>query len=246
MPPITLRIAKPEASGQYRAHNPSNLLPMFLQRIEKSRDMSPRSLRYRQVLHFDASYNDVLPWFWPVYDKDDEVVIANPQLLNARVTPDDFEKYRMCHFFLAPCCLCAYIDGVDYTESRIALSEGPPPIRKIDYELPGSVRLVCLEDFYPLAGLRLRKYERRGRPLNLSVHDSGKGGISLESQDERNPSISLVLTTHAVGRKRKTIGVDPRHGSVAACMKRLRIQAITVPSAEIIELTQEEEEEKEE
>jgi hypothetical protein len=59
----------------------------------------------------------------PVYDADDDAVLINPALLNARVPPDDLEEYRRRHVFLEPCCLCAYVNGVRYTETRIVLSE---------------------------------------------------------------------------------------------------------------------------
>jgi hypothetical protein len=57
----------------------------------------------------------------PVYDKNDQAAIFDLSLVNARVPPADLEEYRRCHKFVAPCCLCAFIDNVAMTESRIGV-----------------------------------------------------------------------------------------------------------------------------
>jgi hypothetical protein len=57
----------------------------------------------------------------PVYDRNDQAAITDPSLLHARVPPAELEEYRRCHKFVTPCCLCAFIDGVALTESRIGV-----------------------------------------------------------------------------------------------------------------------------
>jgi hypothetical protein len=59
----------------------------------------------------------------PIYGEDDEAVLINPALLNARVPPDELEEYRRCHTLRLPCCLCAYIDEVAYTETQTMILE---------------------------------------------------------------------------------------------------------------------------
>ncbi|KAH6904739.1 hypothetical protein BKA70DRAFT_1226596 [Coprinopsis sp. MPI-PUGE-AT-0042] len=57
----------------------------------------------------------------PVYDREDKSVQEGTCLENARVQPSDLEEYRRYHELMALCCLCAPMDGVPYTESRITL-----------------------------------------------------------------------------------------------------------------------------
>lgn len=42
-------------------------------------------------------------------------------MVNGRVAPGDLEDYRRCHDFMAPCCLCAFVDEVEYTETVIGI-----------------------------------------------------------------------------------------------------------------------------
>jgi hypothetical protein len=116
------------------------------------------------------------------------MAIADPSLAGSRVTPEDLEEYRRSHEFLAPCCLCAFTDGVEYQETTIgivALGAASDPqhgtyvahcsnqrcgysgqcIRQIA-ELTNVAhmqRKVCLEAFYTAQGLRVKSYNRRGK-----------------------------------------------------------------------------------
>ncbi|KAH6883626.1 hypothetical protein BKA70DRAFT_1238327 [Coprinopsis sp. MPI-PUGE-AT-0042] len=118
----------------------------------------------RQVLQYDYRSESLSIWFWPVYDSQDEAVQRDPSLENARVPPSDLEEYRRKHTLKAPCCLCALMDDVPYTESRIGLA-GTESSRTGTYIAECAQNrcgyYVYLEDFYPVLGLRIRKYARR-------------------------------------------------------------------------------------
>jgi hypothetical protein len=60
----------------------------------------------------------------PVYSKEDCIAIGDldATLLNCRVAPSDLEGYRRANEIRNPCCLCAYIDNVPFTESRVHMS----------------------------------------------------------------------------------------------------------------------------
>jgi hypothetical protein len=47
--------------------------------------------------------------------------MVDPSMINGRVVPGDLEDYRRCHDFMAPCCLCAFVDKVAYTETVIGI-----------------------------------------------------------------------------------------------------------------------------
>ncbi|KAH6877036.1 hypothetical protein BKA70DRAFT_1448285 [Coprinopsis sp. MPI-PUGE-AT-0042] len=203
---------QPYGEGPTAQEDPSSLLRSFLQRIKLLHDYGlPRPLKFCQLLHFDSESNNILPWFWPVYDAEDAAVLVNPALLNARVAPDDLEEYRRCHVFLAPCCLCAYISGIRYTETRIVVPEGSGAgdsgtfVAECAQQRCGYS--VCLELFYPLIGMRLRKYERRARPLDFAAHIAREGvhaqTIRDKAQDE--PFLPVLV---AQRRKRNFEVVD--------------------------------------
>ncbi|KAH6894952.1 hypothetical protein BKA70DRAFT_790574 [Coprinopsis sp. MPI-PUGE-AT-0042] len=122
----------------------------------------------RQVLHYDSRAKSLAIWFWPVYDKTDKIVQDDSRLENARVQPSDLDEYCRHHYLKAPSCLCALMDGVTYTESNIHLA-GPESVKTGMYVAECAQNrcgyYVHLEDFYPLEGLRIRKYPRRDRPL---------------------------------------------------------------------------------
>lgn len=44
-----------------------------------------------------------------------------------RVSPSMLEAYQRSHEFRAPCCLCAFIDDGEYTESEIGIVEAVHP-----------------------------------------------------------------------------------------------------------------------
>ncbi|KAH6905250.1 hypothetical protein BKA70DRAFT_1431342 [Coprinopsis sp. MPI-PUGE-AT-0042] len=131
----------------------------------------------RQVLHYDVRSESLAIRFWPVYDIQDRAVREDPSLENARVPPSDLDEYRREHKLKAPCCLCALMDDVCYTESSITLA-GDESIRTGTYIAECAQNrcgyYVHLEDFYPLLGLRIKKYPCRvvsipGDPSTLSA-----------------------------------------------------------------------------
>ncbi|KAH6890748.1 hypothetical protein BKA70DRAFT_1441759 [Coprinopsis sp. MPI-PUGE-AT-0042] len=106
--------------------------------------------------------------FGSVYDSQDRAVRDDPSLENAWVPPSNLEEYRHEHELRAPCCLCALMDNVPYTESRIGLA-GAESSRAGTYVAECALNkcgyYVYLEDFYSLRGLRIRKYARRDIPI---------------------------------------------------------------------------------
>ncbi|KAH6866071.1 hypothetical protein BKA70DRAFT_1454529 [Coprinopsis sp. MPI-PUGE-AT-0042] len=225
--PLQAQHRDPETQSEQSGsqENPSSLLHSFLRRIKLLHDYKlPRPLKFCQVLHFDHEYNNIVPWFWPVYDTDDNAVQVNPALVNARVTPDDLEEYRRCHFFLAPCCLCAYINGVRYTETRIVVSDtsgednGGTFIAECAQRRCGYS--VCLELFYTFPGLRLRKYERRARPLDFAAHVAREGVDTHTLEDGAVGLLKPILSIHQ--GKRKFDVVDLSASPMALRKKRLR------------------------
>ncbi|KAH6876482.1 hypothetical protein BKA70DRAFT_1448754 [Coprinopsis sp. MPI-PUGE-AT-0042] len=136
-----------------------------LGRILSSHTTSKRRKTFgRQVLHYDARSECLAIWFWPVYDSQDRAVQEDASLENARVAPSDLDEYRRVHKLKAPCCLCALMDDVSYTESFIGLADAKSSRTGTYIAECAENRCgyyVHLEDFYPLLGLRIKKYTRR-------------------------------------------------------------------------------------
>ncbi|KAJ3518405.1 hypothetical protein NMY22_g13697 [Coprinellus aureogranulatus] len=94
-----------------------------------------------------------------------------------RLTPCRFEEVRMTHDLQAPCCLCSLLDNTGYTEARIGIAEAIAPVDsgRSHSVLQGEYvatcakqkcgYFLCLERFYTVRGLRLRKLRRRRHPL---------------------------------------------------------------------------------
>ncbi|KAH6867823.1 hypothetical protein BKA70DRAFT_1242914 [Coprinopsis sp. MPI-PUGE-AT-0042] len=108
----------------------------------------------RQVLHYHSPTRSLVPWFWPIYGGEIDQ-LCKLELQNARVEPSSLEEYRRYYEFKAPSCLCALIDGVDYTESRIGVVYGG--------ERGGTYAAECAQRRcgYRVLGLRIKKYSRR-------------------------------------------------------------------------------------
>ncbi|KAH6879634.1 hypothetical protein BKA70DRAFT_1447794 [Coprinopsis sp. MPI-PUGE-AT-0042] len=137
----------------------------FLKRIQAAhRAMASRGFM-RQVFHYSASTKKLEPWFWPVYDGE-----GNPERGTCRVEPSGLEEYRRYHELQAPSCLCALIDRVPYTETRIGLVESGE--RRGAYAAECAEKrcgyIVYLDDFYTALGLRVRKYVCRETPLEIN------------------------------------------------------------------------------
>ncbi|KAH6918237.1 hypothetical protein BKA70DRAFT_1416243 [Coprinopsis sp. MPI-PUGE-AT-0042] len=200
-------------------------LQPLLKRIHLAQDYSlPDGIKFRQILHFDSGTKKLAIWWWPVYDEEDEAVLINPRLLNTRVPPGDLEEYRRCHNICTPCCLCAYINDANYVETRIGVvgvSEGGKV--RDSTELSGAYIAecakqicgysICLEDFYTLPGMRVKRYTHREHPLGFQKVAIVLGGSSAGD--------GLIRLVHLRGRKRKLVALgntleEPLHS------KRLR------------------------
>lgn len=83
-----------------------------------------------QVLHYNAVTRSLEPWFW--YALVEEILVltidwlpsnrpvySDSGLGSARVEPSNLEEHRRHFDFQAPSCLCALLEGTEYTESRI-------------------------------------------------------------------------------------------------------------------------------
>ncbi|KAH6916505.1 hypothetical protein BKA70DRAFT_1419406 [Coprinopsis sp. MPI-PUGE-AT-0042] len=194
-----------------------SIVRSFLRRVHAQHY---RSTPNRQVLEFDSDSMEMMTWFWPVYDRNDQAAIYDPSLINARVAPADLEEYRRCHRFVAPCCLCTFIDNVALTECRIGVV-GEASGGSVGQYMAECARKrcgysVCLEDFYPLHGLRVKKYPFRTKPLgfkevNILV------GVHHDFSSPEGDGITQMLP--AKGSKRGMDQGDPDEEGVLA--KRL-------------------------
>ncbi|KAJ2930846.1 hypothetical protein H1R20_g6239, partial [Candolleomyces eurysporus] len=170
------------ASGGKVAH--------FLRQVEAfhvhTKHSTPRPM------HYDSSMQSVVDYPWP-YDLE----------MGRRLFPSEFEGYRRTHEFEAPSCMCAHLDGQDYTESRIGIVETLNDDRDRNLStLHGEYvaicakqrcgYLLCLERFYAVGHLKLRKCRKRAQPLppqeltcisSLGRSLSGGNGLFQVMQD---------------------------------------------------------------
>ncbi|KAF6742417.1 hypothetical protein DFP72DRAFT_1081954 [Ephemerocybe angulata] len=142
------------------------------------------------IYHWNAKRQRLEEWCWPCDDGAG----------GARIPPHGLQDHRRTHWFRAPCCLCAYLDGEDYTECSIGIVETlPMPDQDPDRNrvvMNGEYVATCatdrcgyfvgLERFYPLTGIKVRLYEERVHELaeeelvNISsVDESFQGGDGL-------------------------------------------------------------------
>ncbi|KAH6913009.1 hypothetical protein BKA70DRAFT_1422552 [Coprinopsis sp. MPI-PUGE-AT-0042] len=205
-------------------------LQPFLQRIYLAQDHDlPDGVKFRQVLHFDSGTKKLAIWWWPVYDEEDEAVLINPRLLNTRVPPGELEEYRRCHNISNPCCLCAYINDSTYTETRIGVvgvsKEGEDNKRTSGAYIAECAKQICgysicLEDFYTLPGLRVKKYTHRERPQGFQM-TADRLGASIAGD-------GFVRLVHLRGRKRKlaALGHTLEEPVYSKRLRKLRTQGL--------------------
>ena len=61
-----------------------------------------------------------------------------------RIKPSEFECHRRTHGLLAPCCLCAIVEGRGYTETRIGVAETvTQDLTRNQSVLNGEIVAVC-------------------------------------------------------------------------------------------------------
>ncbi|KAH6911193.1 hypothetical protein BKA70DRAFT_1423942 [Coprinopsis sp. MPI-PUGE-AT-0042] len=181
-------------------------------------------------------------------------------LVNCRVYPGDLEDYRRANQIRNPCCLCAYIDNVPFTESHVQMATGQGAIslgtegRYVAECAQGRCGYyVCLEDFYPLLGLRLKKYHRRDRSLTY-IEATRLQGVGDDFRDGSDAQNKKRTAREALGdntrcnsqfhgerqrcskRQKHEGGSGQDDGSTGATAKRTDT---TGPTNEVIDLTQE-------
>ncbi|TEB31574.1 hypothetical protein FA13DRAFT_1709534 [Coprinellus micaceus] len=113
----------PHRSSNVQALDPKVTVSHFLLQVQsahvRTRDREP------VPLHFDSKTDTLVPYIW----------YSNPTLQNVygrlpvnpatgeRLSPDEIESHRRTHELRGPCCLCAHLEGGDYTEARIGIAE---------------------------------------------------------------------------------------------------------------------------
>ncbi|KAJ3505634.1 hypothetical protein NMY22_g17511 [Coprinellus aureogranulatus] len=73
------------------------------------------------ALHYNAETGELVEYVWPGEPNPEAKNPWDPTL--KRVAPSDLEGHRRTHHFRGPCCLCALLDGEEYTESQISIVE---------------------------------------------------------------------------------------------------------------------------
>ncbi|KAH6884639.1 hypothetical protein BKA70DRAFT_1237637 [Coprinopsis sp. MPI-PUGE-AT-0042] len=203
----------------------------------------------RQVLEFCALSKGLRIWHWPVYNRDDLAVLRDPSLLNCRVAPSDLETYRRYHQLLNPCCFCAFLDGVPYTESHvgIALAEETAQDGK-----QGLYVAECASGRCGYSGLRLKKYGRRGCALTYEESRTLHGVEAKVAQTCRKPieafqtALGPVANTAAPNTEDwmtkliQHLNLARRRGCMTKRPKLSTSPRTRVPVFDVIDLTQDE------
>ncbi|KAJ3540108.1 hypothetical protein NMY22_g4446 [Coprinellus aureogranulatus] len=186
------------------------MLSHFIRQVE-ARHVRTKTQR-PAPLHFDSKTGGLVEFYWPCK--------CNPETEEVeRVTPSDLESLRRTHEFQAPCCLCAFIDGEDYTESQIGIVEvltkdedRNKPI--LNGEIVAQCArqrcgyLLCLERFYPLYHLQTRVCHPRTIPLPIQdlIHIS-----DIEKSFRRGDGLFQVMPDVVTrGHRAGPEMVDPR------------------------------------
>ncbi|TEB28541.1 hypothetical protein FA13DRAFT_1711826 [Coprinellus micaceus] len=124
-------------------------------------------------LHYDPNTRALAKFAWPC---DLNPKPKGPFDKVIRMPPSELGAYRRIHLFRAPCCLCAFLDKKGYTEAHIATVE----VLTQDGDRNRCLRngeiiaqcasqrcgfTFCLEWFYQLSDLNVRRYSARANPL---------------------------------------------------------------------------------
>ncbi|KAJ2911362.1 hypothetical protein MD484_g9052, partial [Candolleomyces efflorescens] len=151
------------ASGCDSVEELENRLGHFLLQIQACHVRTPTSKP--KIQHWDHRTNALAEWSWPI-----EVETGR------RVFPSELQEHKRSHTYLNPCCLCAYLLGVPYVESRVGIVEIVQPHQDRDPSIlngeyvatcanNGCGYFVCLERFYPLVGIKVKAHPKRSKPL---------------------------------------------------------------------------------
>ncbi|TEB38581.1 hypothetical protein FA13DRAFT_1784901 [Coprinellus micaceus] len=137
------------------------MLSHFLNQILSHHSRTPS--QNPVALHWDSRTKSLKEFAWPCDSSTGD-----------RVLPGELEGHRRSHTFRGPSCLCAFLDGGEYAETQFGIVEG---IRGAGLARNGSVLngeyvAVCarnrcgyFQQFYPLQGIKVQFYKRRGFPL---------------------------------------------------------------------------------
>ncbi|KAF6751501.1 hypothetical protein DFP72DRAFT_1071182 [Ephemerocybe angulata] len=141
-------------------------LPDFVKRLEEN-EIWAKKLEDGTVfvLHYDYRSGDLRPYFWAT-------------LKGRRLGADRLDSHRYTHYFLGPCCFCAWIEGSDYTESKIGLVQEILPAGRP--ECIGHYAAICakqkcgffvnLEPYFAHPSLMEKEHYRRV-PLTVATKD---------------------------------------------------------------------------
>ncbi|TEB34013.1 hypothetical protein FA13DRAFT_1789204 [Coprinellus micaceus] len=153
-----LRAARALHRGEPRTESgpaPTGVTAHFLRQIEAAHVRTPSQGR-PVPLQFCYITQGLSEWAWP----------CNPNS-EMRIPPCDLESFRRTNRFRAPSCLCAFIEGTVYTESRIGIVETVTDdtfrnqsVLNGEYVATCAKQrcgyFLCLERFYPINHLRLQ------------------------------------------------------------------------------------------
>ncbi|KAF6760400.1 hypothetical protein DFP72DRAFT_843308 [Ephemerocybe angulata] len=164
--PYPRRAMQPVHSHLGRLPTPTLTANHFLRQIEARHIRTPSSPP--AILHYDFGTRSLAHWPWYLFLHS---LWPGDSETGRRLRPDELENHRRTHEFHAPCCLCAFLDGEEYTESVIGVVESLPlprgnPDRNHTTMHGECGYFVCLERFYTLGG-RMTLYRERG----LEVED---------------------------------------------------------------------------
>jgi hypothetical protein len=108
----------------------SILLSHFLRQVESYHIHTPT--RSPLALHYDERTRSLIEYPWWVCSFSGSFTVLtylvsfarpiNPDT-KQRVPPSELEAFRRTNRFRGPSCLCAFLDGGDYTEARIGIVE---------------------------------------------------------------------------------------------------------------------------
>ncbi|KAJ3549641.1 hypothetical protein NMY22_g799 [Coprinellus aureogranulatus] len=150
-------------------------------------------------LHYDSKIKNLVEFSWPCDAESGQ-----------RIPPSMLQEHQQSHDFRPPCCLCSFLDDVDYTESVIgivdtgsntsAAGESNSTMNGQYVALCSRRRcgyVLCLERFYLINGLRLQVNRKR----DLYYHLDWTAPESISPSQELNcfsdtPDLGVSVPGH--------------------------------------------------